>query len=90
MNWYPIEALEPGKLVVLHFRDETAQQCVGYVEQDGVCGWPEKGDGPQTRRLARPLFDVCGHDDRNPPGRGGYVIGEHSGANGHVGTYFRR
>jgi hypothetical protein len=45
LNWYPIEALEPGKLVVLHFRDETAPQCVGYVEQDGVCGWPEKVTG---------------------------------------------
>lgn len=45
MNWHPIEALEPGRLAVLFFPDEAAPRCVGYVEHDGLCGWPANVSG---------------------------------------------
>ncbi|UJW77329.1 hypothetical protein [Rhizobium sp. SL42] len=45
MNWHPIEALEPGRLAVLFFLDEAAPRCVGYIERDGLCGWPANVSG---------------------------------------------
>jgi hypothetical protein len=32
-------------LVVLFFRNETSRQYVGYVERDGICGWPDDVSG---------------------------------------------
>lgn len=42
MTLQPIEALQPGRLAVLYFNRDDAVRCVGYVERDGLCGWPEK------------------------------------------------
>ncbi|MBW6420471.1 hypothetical protein KX729_03385 [Rhizobium sp. XQZ8] len=42
MTLQPIEALQPGRLAVLYFSQDDAVRCVGYVEKDGLCGWPEK------------------------------------------------
>ncbi|MBP1860769.1 hypothetical protein [Rhizobium herbae] len=45
MDWYPIEALEAGKLAVLRFENEDAQRWVGYIHGDGICHWPENVSG---------------------------------------------
>ena len=52
MEWYPIEALEAGKLAVLHFENQDQQRWVGYIHGDGICHWPEKCVGTPPRRLA--------------------------------------
>lgn len=41
MSWKPIETLTPGILVLLSFADDVSDKCVGYIEENGVCGWPE-------------------------------------------------
>ena len=41
MTLQPIEALQPGRLAVLYFGQDDTIRCVGYVERDGLCGWPE-------------------------------------------------
>lgn len=45
MTLQPIEALQPGRLAVLYFELDDAVRCVGYVEKDGLCGWPENVRG---------------------------------------------
>ena len=45
MDWYPIEALEAGKLAVLHFENQDEQRWVGYIHGDGICHWPENVSG---------------------------------------------
>ena len=27
---------------MLYFSQDDAVRCVGYIEKDGLCGWPEK------------------------------------------------
>ena len=45
MNLHPIKALEPGKLAVLFFENTESQPCVGYVQRDGICEWPDNVSG---------------------------------------------
>jgi len=56
----PIEALQPGRLAVLYFEDDDAVRCVGYVEKEGLCGWPENlcGRRPIGWRELSSLFST--------------------------------
>lgn len=45
MDWKPIASLEPGKLAFLMFEHLQSAQWVGYVNDEGVCAWPEKVRG---------------------------------------------
>ncbi len=45
MQWRPISSLTPGKLAFLLFDHMQSAQWVGYVDEDGVCLWPEKVRG---------------------------------------------
>ncbi len=45
MTWNPTTTLIPNKLVFLLFDYMASAQWVGYVNENGICEWPEQVRG---------------------------------------------
>ncbi|AYD00482.1 hypothetical protein NCHU2750_10890 [Neorhizobium sp. NCHU2750] len=45
MNWKPTSTLAANKLVLLLFDHLASAHWVGYVNEDGICEWPDKVRG---------------------------------------------
>jgi hypothetical protein len=45
MHWQSTSELAPGRLAFLRFDQFASGQWVGYVDENGVCEWPDKVRG---------------------------------------------
>jgi hypothetical protein len=45
MNWNAAESLQSDRLVLLIFKGLINGRWVGYVNEDGICEWPDPARG---------------------------------------------
>jgi hypothetical protein len=41
MNWNVMESLQSDRLVLLIFKGLIHGQWIGYLDEDGICEWPD-------------------------------------------------
>jgi hypothetical protein len=58
MQWHPITTLVPNKLAFLLFDHLQSAQWVGYVNNDGICEWPERVRGQRPSAWQEVIADL--------------------------------
>lgn len=58
MQWKPINTLISNKLVFLLFDHLESAQWVGYVNEDGICEWPDKVRGYRPTGWQEVIVDL--------------------------------
>ena len=58
MTWNSIETLKPNCLVLLIFVGATHGRWIGYVDEDGICKWPNQVRGHRPTGWQEVIADL--------------------------------